>query len=150
MSRKIEDLTPEAQALCYRFAGRMAEIGIPWMLTRTRSTANEQAALHAQGRLPLDAVNRLRAIVKWQPIREKENFIVTWTMKSKHLIGEAFDIAILLDGVPTWEPKVNVNKNDILDYVEAGQIGEEIGLVWGGRFKNRADAPHFQLKEVPT
>jgi len=146
MSRKIEDLVPEMQEKALRFAGRMAEVGLPWMLTRTRSAQAEQVALYAQGRQPLVDVNRLRAMVKWQPIRESENFVVTWTMKSKHLEGKAFDIAILNDGLPSWDHKVNVNENDLPDYLEAGQIGEEVGLVWGGRFK-KPDSPHFQLKE---
>jgi peptidoglycan L-alanyl-D-glutamate endopeptidase CwlK len=113
------------------FAIRMAEIGLPWMLTRTRCTKEEQAALYAQG-------------------RTKPGLVVTWTLKSRHIDGEAFDIAILADGQPTWDPKVSVNDNDDPDYLEAGQIGESIGLEWGGRFKDgkgrpRPDAPHFQL-----
>jgi hypothetical protein len=147
MSRKIEDLVPEMQSKAREFAGRMAEVGIPFMFTRTRSTVKEQAALYAQGRRDLAEVNLLRAVVGWSPIREKENRRVTWTMKSRHLDGEAFDIAILSDGQPTWDEKVSVNDNDEPDYLEAGQIGEAIGLTWGGRFKN-CDPCHFQLKEA--
>lgn len=147
MSRQIKDLTPAMQEKAREFAGLMAEAAVAWMITRTRSTLEEQTALHAQGRLDLATVNRLRAAVKWMPIRESENaYTVTDTMKSKHLIGEAFDFAIMLDGTPTWNIKVSVNENDVPDYFEAGQIGEHLGLVWGGRFKKR-DLPHFQLKE---
>jgi hypothetical protein len=148
MSRKIEDLVPEMQVLIREFAGLMAVAAIPWMITRTQSTLAEQEAIHAQGRKPLIEVNRLRKIVGWGPLREKENtYCVTWTMKSRHLKGEAFDIAILSDGQPTWDVKVNVNKNDKPDYEEAGEIGESIGLVWGGRFKNE-DCSHFELRRV--
>lgn len=108
------------------FAGRMAEIGIPFMLTRTRCTKEEQAALYAQG-------------------RTKPGLIVTWTLKSRHINGEAFDIAIINDGQPIWVLKVNVNANDVGDYYEAGQIAEAIGLEWGGRFKPKPDYCHFQL-----
>jgi peptidoglycan L-alanyl-D-glutamate endopeptidase CwlK len=145
MSRKIADLVPEMQEKAKEFAAKMAEVGIPFMFTRTRATVAEQTALYAQGRQDLAEVNRLRAIVGWSPIRARENsYKVTWTMKSRHLDGEAFDIAILSDGQPTWDAKVNVNHNDIPDYVEAGQIAESIGLTWGGRFKN-ADLPHLEL-----
>jgi len=145
MSRKIEDLVPVMQDKAREFSGLMAEAGIPFMLTRTRATVDEQTALYAQGRKDLAEVNRLRAVVGWSPIRVRENsYKVTWTMKSRHIDGEAFDIAILADGQPTWEPKVNVNHNDIPDYAEAGQIAESIGLTWGGRFKN-ADCPHIEL-----
>lgn len=128
MSRKIEDLTPEAQAEYYLFAGKMGEVGIPFMLTCTYRSQAEQDELWGHGR-------------NGDP-RPK----VTWTRKSKHTDRTAFDIAILSDGQPCWDVKVSVNKNDIPDYTEAGQIGESIGLVWGGRFKN-ADFPHFQLRE---
>lgn len=131
MSRKIEDLVPAMQEKARVFAGRMAEIGIPFMFTRTRCTKDEQTGLYAQG-------------------RTKPGLIVTWTLKSRHIDGEAFDIAILNDGKPDWRDKVSVNENDVPDYLEAGQIGESIGLEWGGRFKNnkgkpRPDAAHFQL-----
>jgi peptidoglycan L-alanyl-D-glutamate endopeptidase CwlK len=131
MSRKIDDLDPRMKEKFLQFAGKMSEVGIPFMLTRTRCTKEEQAALYAQG-------------------RTKPGLVVTWTLKSRHIDGEAFDIAILNDGKPTWNTKISVNENDAPDYLEAGQIGESLGLEWGGRFKNnkgnpRPDAAHFQL-----
>ena len=128
MSRRVDDLVPEMQSKMREFAGVMAERGVPFMLTRTLCTPKEQADLYAQG-------------------RTKPGNIVTWTLKSRHLLGEAFDIAILKDGKPVWDTKVDVNKDGIFDYLEAGQIGEEIGLVWGGRWA-KPDYPHFQLGEV--
>jgi peptidoglycan L-alanyl-D-glutamate endopeptidase CwlK len=126
MSRKIEDLIPEMQTKAREFAGRMAEIGIPFMFTCTYRSQSDQDELWSHGRNG-DA-------------RPK----VTWTKKSKHTDRTAFDIAILNNGQPVWDVKVNVNENDLPDYQEAGQVGESIGLVWGGRFKN-ADCPHFEL-----
>jgi peptidoglycan L-alanyl-D-glutamate endopeptidase CwlK len=133
MSRKVEDLVSTMREKFRIFAGRMAEIGIPFMLTRTRCTKAEQAELYAQG-------------------RTKPGLIVTWTLKSRHIDGEAFDIAILNDGKPIWDTKISVNENDVPDYLEAGQVGESIGLEWGGRFRNskgrpRPDAAHFQLSK---
>lgn len=126
MSRKVEDLAPGLQLAFLRFAGRMAEVGIPFMLTCTYRTQEEQDALYAQG-------------------RTKPGPIVTWTRKSRHTQRTAFDIAILSDGQPTWSMKISVNENDVPDYLEAGQIGEEFGLEWGGRWR-KPDYPHFQLK----
>lgn len=45
-----------------------------------------------------------------------------------------------------WDPKTDVNKNQIPDYVELGMLAESIGLTWGGRFKSR-DFVHFELRE---
>lgn len=126
-SRKVIDLDPRMQAKAMLFATRMAESGLPFMFTSTRRTAEEQAALYGVGR---------RGIPGEKP--------VTWTLKSKHIDGLAFDIAILADGKPNWDTKVNVNQNDIPDYIEAGRIGRQCGLIWGGDF---GDLPHFEYRE---
>lgn len=128
MSRKIEDLVPEMQFKAREFAGRMAEVGIPFMWTCTYRSQQEQDELWGHGR------------------NGDKRPQVTWTRKSKHTQRTAFDIAILNDGQPCWDLKVSVNENDVGDYYEAGHIGEELGLEWGGRFR-KPDYCHFQLKE---
>jgi peptidoglycan L-alanyl-D-glutamate endopeptidase CwlK len=155
-SRKIEDGVPELQEKYHLFSVKMGTAGIPFMLTRVACFVNEQVALYSQGRQPLDVVNFLRRTAGLSPIPFTENcHNVTWTLASKHIIdlddgnpdndkARAFDIAILKYGMPVWDLKVNVNKNDIPDYNEAGQIGESVGLKWGGRFP-KPDRPHFQI-----
>ncbi len=130
-SRKINDCAPELQDLARLFAVRMAEQGIPFMFTCTRRTQQEQDDLWAQG-------------------RTKPGKVVTWTRKSKHIDGNAFDIAILKNGKPTWDLKTSVDGDSVADYIEAGEIGESVGLKWGGRFKDRfgdscPDFPHFEI-----
>ena len=124
-SRKIEDLVPAMQEKARAFAAEMASAGVPFIFTCTRRTAEEQAELYARG-------------------RTKPGPKVTWTLKSRHIDGEAFDIVICKAGVPEWDVKVDVDEDGIPDYTEAGQIGESIGLVWGGRWRT-PDFPHFQL-----
>mgnify|MGYP003395680363 CR=1 FL=1 len=126
-SRKIGDLVPEMQEKALAFAGTMAEAGVPFIFTCTRRTLAEQEELYARGRT--------------KPGRK-----VTWTLKSKHLDGLAFDIVICKDGIPDWDVKADVDEDGIPDYTEAGQIGEACGLVWGGRWET-PDFPHFELKE---
>lgn len=127
MSRKIEDCTPELIEKYELFAGKMAEAGIDFMLTCARRTQAEQDALYAQG-------------------RTTPGKIVTWTRKSNHSEGRAFDIAIVKDGKPVWDLKVSVDGDDIPDYQQAGEIGESVGLKWGGRWK-KPDYPHFEVAE---
>jgi peptidoglycan L-alanyl-D-glutamate endopeptidase CwlK len=50
------------------------------------------------------------------------------------------------NGKVSWDIKADVNHDEIPDYDEAGQIGESVGLEWGGRFST-PDRPHFQLKK---
>jgi peptidoglycan LD-endopeptidase CwlK len=124
MTRNISDLIPEMQEKFKNFAAKMAEAAIPFMVTCTYRTQEEQDELYAKGRTAPGPA-------------------VTWVPRSRHTQRDAFDIAILRSGQPTWALKVSVNGNDIPDYQEAGQIGESVELVWGGRW-NHADYPHFQ------
>jgi peptidoglycan L-alanyl-D-glutamate endopeptidase CwlK len=125
-SRKIEDLVPELQELYWKFHQAMEDAGLPYMITCTKRSQEEQDALYEQG-------------------RTKPGKIVTWTHKSRHIDGEAFDIAITKDGQPIWDIKVDVDKDNEPDYNEAGEIGEQVGLEWGGKFPS-PDRPHFQLR----
>ena len=125
-SRLVSDLTPKMQEKFKEFAALMAEERIPFILTSTYRTQEEQEALWARGRtIP-------------------HTKVVTWTKHSRHTDREAFDIAIMRNGRPVWDLKVNVNNDDIGDYFEAGVLGEYIGLVWGGRFSS-PDYCHFEL-----
>lgn len=157
-SRDIKDLTPTMQLLYANFAMAMAAAGHPFIVTSTARMTKTQIALYAQSRQSLDEVNALRKIAGMPPITEKENQKpVTWTLKSMHLIdlddsdpnndkSKAFDIALVDPKNPKaviWNTKVDVDGDKVPDYIEAGKIGESVGLVWGGRWKN-PDYPHFQ------
>lgn len=154
-SRKISDCTPALQAKYKLFEAAMKEACIPFLVTCTARTVKEQIALYAQGRETLLDTNILREIAGLPPISAvQNNHKVTWTLKSNHIIdlddadpgndlSRAFDIAIVRDGKPVWDVKVNANKNEIPDYLEAGKIGESVGLRWGGRFKT-PDMCHFE------
>jgi len=156
-SRKIEDLVPKLQMLYYQFKAKMDLAKIPFIVTCTARTVKEQVALYAQGRQSLSEVNVLRAQAQLPLITEVENKNkVTSTLQSKHLVdledpittndkSSAFDIAILKNGKATWDLKINVNNNEIPDYMEAGKIGQSVGLIWGGSWINFKDYPHFQL-----
>ena len=129
MSRNIEDLTSETQEKYWLFDAGMKQASIDFIVTCTRRTKEKQFSLYCQG-------------------RTKPGKIVTWTLNSRHLRGTAFDIAILVDGKLLWNPDLDVDKDGVPEYTEAGQIGESVGLKWGGRFTNK-DAPHFELNEKP-
>jgi len=154
--RDISKLTPMLRTKYYEFHDLMTEIGIPYTVTCTARELKDQVALYAQGRQPLLEVNDLRRLAKMPSITEEENKRrVTWTLKSKHLINlddkditndlaKAFDIVILNNGKVDWNYKVDVNYDHISDYSQAGNIGESVGLVWGGRFKT-PDYCHFEI-----
>lgn len=154
--KSIAAMSPDLLVLYKQFEAAMAKAGLPFILTSVARTVKEQAALYCQGRDPLSIVNAMRKAAGMTSIKQADNKKVTWTLMSKHIIdledgieannwSRAFDIAITDGKIPTWNTKVNVNKNEIPDYEEAGKIGKSIGLVWGGDFKKTPDYPHFQL-----
>ena len=117
MSRNIEDLTGEMQQKYSEFSERMRDAGEDFILTCGYRYQSEQDALYAQG-------------------RTTPGKIVTKVKKSRHTDREAFDIAVLKNGKISWNNA---------DYEPAGQIGENVGLVWGGSWKTFKDFPHFEL-----
>jgi len=96
---------------------RLAAEGLTFKVTSGNRTQAEQDALYAQG-------------------RTKPGVVVTWTRKSRHIGGRAIDLTLFSGKNPVWESR---------HYDTAGRIGEELGLVWGGRWKRTPDKPHFEL-----
>ena len=124
-NRKIDELLPELQDKYILFRETMTEAGLDFIITCTKRTQEEQNELYAQGRT--------------KPGRK-----VTWTLKSKHIEGKAFDILIIKNGKAQWDTNIDTNDNEKSDWREAGEIGESVGLKWGGRFKT-PDMPHFEI-----
>jgi len=153
-SRKIEDCTRSVQEKFRAFSKAMYDACIPFVITCTARNVDEQVALYAQGRKPLDEVNRLRVLAGLPQISGSQNNKVTWTLNSNHIVdlddgnpnndkSRAFDIALVKDKKAHWDIKADVNGDQIPDYIQAGRIGEACGLRWGGRFSN-PDYSHFE------
>lgn len=115
--RRIDSLEPSLQPKARRLVELAAAAGVELVVTEGRRTLERQRELYAQG-------------------RTTPGPIVTWTMNSKHLTGEAFDVAVRVDGKLTWP-------DDDALWERIGQIGESVGLRWGGRWEQR-DRPHFE------
>jgi len=158
-SRKIEDLTLSMQKKFALFKAKMDAAKISFIVTCTARSVKEQQALYSQGRQSLEEINVLRKMAGLAPITASEaKNKVTWTLASRHIVdlddgnisndkSRAFDIVITKDGKATWDIKVDVNKDNQPDYMQAGKIGEDVGLKWGGRFKS-PDYPHFEDSEI--
>ena len=115
--KNLATVQPQLQRLGRELLRRLAAEGLTFKVTSGNRTKEEQAALYAQG-------------------RTKPGPIVTWTMKSRHIGGRAIDLTLFSGKNPVWESR---------HYDRAGVIGEELGLVWGGRWKRTPDRPHFEL-----
>lgn len=127
MKDRTEGLFPPLLDKAVLLVHLCKERDIPIIVTQGLRTIEQQNALYAQGRtIPGNVVTYARG------------------GESYHNYGLAFDIAVLKDGTPTWDTKIDIDQNDVSDYVDVGEIGELIGLEWGGRWK-KSDMPHFQM-----
>lgn len=119
MSRDISLLHPNLQIMAHELIRHCKNNGINIGISQTLRTKAEQDNLYAQG-------------------RTKPGKIVTNVQYpySKHCWGVAFDVFVQRNGKAIW---------DTAAYRPVGDLGERIGLVWGGRWRNFPDAPHFEL-----
>lgn len=143
LSRRIEDLHPTLQRMYEKLEAACQRLRIDIIPTSTLRTEAEQLALYAQGRKNLKTVNYIRATAGLGPITRKRNRIVTHALSSIHQFGLAFDICIIKGGLAVWDVKADTNKNNKTDYEEVGELGEALGLTWGGRFTH-PDLVHFE------
>lgn len=93
-------------------------------ISQTLRTKAEQDEIYAQGRIK---PGKIVSNVKYP--------------NSMHCWGVAFDVFVQRGGKAIW---------DTAAYKPVGEIGESLGLEWGGRWQNFPDAPHFELPGYNT
>ena len=128
MSRSLQDLHPEVRWRAEKLIQSATDILVPILIYFTLRQFSEQEMLYDQG-------------------RTKPGRIVTNAKagQSYHNYGLAFDFAILQDQI-LWDTKTDINADQIPDYQQVGELGEDLGLQWGGRFKSlKGDYGHLQM-----
>lgn len=146
--RMLCELAPSAQAAFQAFFERLdKEIGDDrYIAFEGRRSVRTQEAYYAQGRQPLADVNNLRKAAGLYLLRsERDNLMITWTLKSKHIDGLAMDV-LPADGAgnPTW---------DLAHYRGAFETirdcgfaaGLECGADWAAP---KTDWPHYEVKDA--
>ena len=125
MSRHLDDLDADVRRLALQLRQECLTQGIKIMFAQTYRTAEEQAALYAQGRtVPGKIVTNAPPGYSWHEFRR------------------AFDVAEE-DRTPSDIGAPGLGPEDEAWWNKVGDIGEAIGLEWGGRWKH-PDRPHFQ------
>src|SRR3990167_7467249 len=117
MSRALNDLSPRFRPLAVELLARLTESGIMVLVVDTLRTPAEHAANLANG--------------------------VSWTKHSKHLDGEAIDLAPYEVYALHGADKLKWDASDPV-WLKMGQIGEALGLRWGGRWQT-PDLGPFEL-----
>jgi len=142
--KKLEELSTIAQPIFRDFLNLLdAELGEDrYVVFEARRSVLVQEAYYAQGREPLTEVNkkRLAAGGLYLLQSERDNYVITWTLKSKHIDGLAMDV-LPADGKgnPTW---------DLAHYykffVTIRDCAKKAGLTCGADW-NPPDWPHYQI-----
>jgi len=106
-----------------------------------------QEAYYAQGREPVEKVNKLRKKAGLWLLRTHDDNgnlinhkIITWTLQSKHIDGFAMDV-LPVDGSgnPTWDLAHYYNYFKIIR-----DCGRAVGLICGASW-NPPDWPHYEI-----
>lgn len=110
---------------------RAEAAGIPMRLISGRRTPREQLDLYAKGRELREGV--------W--VVTAPELVITRALpdQSPHCAGAAYDAApVGPGGQVLWE------RLDLFE--QLGQLGQDVGLVWGGSWPRFRDMPHFELR----
>lgn len=119
MSRKLDDLSPRMKPLAIELIARCVEQGIMVMIVDTLRTPAEHTENLKNG--------------------------VSWIKRSKHLDGNAIDLAPYEQYALHGPDKLKWDASDPV-WLKIGQIGEQVGLLWGGRWVKTPDLGHFELR----
>lgn len=144
MSRSIDDLHDDIAPKAHAFLAACARQGIDVLVTCTYRSHEEQADLYAQGRAKPG-----RIVTYAKPGESKHNF----RSSNGTPASKAFDIVPLRHGKAIWGTSGNGIDTDPTDddtddlelWQRIGDIGEQCGLAWAGRWTKFREFPHFEV-----
>ena len=123
---KLQTLEPHVRKKVEKLLLKAKKKGIQLKIMSAYRDCEEQNGLYAQG-------------------RTKPGKIVTNAKcgQSDHNMAVAVDVVPVIDGKPTWDvPEAT--------WLQIGELGESVGLKWGGRWKSFKDRPHFYDRQGKT
>jgi hypothetical protein len=143
--KMLAELDPAARPVFENFLERLDKaLGDDrYIVFEGRRRTEVQNAYYAQGRESLEEVNKKRAAAGLYLLQsERDNYVITWTLFSKHIAGLAMDV-LPVDGRgnPTW---------DLAHYRKSFETirncGKQAGLVCGADWSPNADWPHYEIR----
>ena len=146
MSKLISELAPNMQNKA-RLAWetmqndtRLKSYGVDGIaISETKRELAVQMAYYSRGRMDPKDVRMMYAVAGlYDPSDIECRTINTNTLRSKHIQGLAIDLVPVKDGQYWWNAPQQV-------WERMGEIGENCGLKWGGRWKDLQDCPHFEI-----
>ena len=126
ITRDIKALRPPVRELAERLIAECEKQGLKIIVTQTLRTLEAQKEYYSWGRTKLNPhTAKMTKVTNADGVR----------VKSKHQLGEAFDICIGIKG----------REYDTILLRQAGRIGMSLGLIWGGTWASFMDMPHFEF-----
>lgn len=160
-SRSLNDLHPFARRRAGAFRDACAKKGIDVLIYCTARTPQEQAMLYRTNRPYVAIEAAYFKLKKWrletmaevlmsvpaQPGRTGKKRTNAMPGLSFHQVHRfrgssgamAVDFVPMRDGKPRW--------NDAILYRRAGEIGEDMGLTWSGRWERFKETCHVQFDD---
>lgn len=107
-------------------------------ISETKRDLTVQMAYYSRGRMKdsADVKAMYKAAGLYTPSETECKTPNTWTLSSRHIIGQAIDFVPVKNGNLWWNAPV-----EVLNVM--GKIGKSCGLEWGGDWKQK-DYFHFQ------
>jgi len=119
-SRSLDDLIPPAKERVERFLSLCKDEGIDLLVTSTYRDNESQNALYEQGRTTAGkVVTNAKAGDSWH----------NWRC--------AVDVVPMVNGKSNWDGLYPI-------WDQIGQLGEQAGLEWAGRWRTFKELAHFQ------
>ena len=119
-SRSLDELVPPAKERVDHFLRLCKENNIDLLVTSTYRDHESQSALYEQGRTKAGkVVTNAKAGDSWH----------NWRC--------AIDVVPLINGKPNWDSSDPV-------WARIGELGEQAGLEWAGRWRTFKELAHFQ------
>jgi peptidoglycan L-alanyl-D-glutamate endopeptidase CwlK len=133
--RTLTALTAQAQTACAYFLEKCQAQNLPVLITETYRSQARQNYLYCQGRTPAACIQKGLPKDFATTHANPNAAIVTWTLKSRHTTGLAWDVCKNLKGHAYDDPDF---------FRQIGQIAQDLGLIWGGTW-DTPDTPHIEL-----
>lgn len=135
MSRRLEDLHPDVAVMARTLLAACEVDGIDLLCTCTWRSHEEQAALYAQGRTAPGKI-----VTNAKPGQSSHNHTAGGRPASL-----ALDVVPLRNGKAVW----NTTGADGQLWKRVGELGEQAGLAWAGRWTRFKEYPHFEHPRAP-
>jgi peptidoglycan LD-endopeptidase CwlK len=119
---------------------KSALLGVKPQLVAVVELAHAKLALRDDG-LSFEVTEGLRDVARQQRLVAAG---ASRTLKSKHLTGDAVDLAATLDGKVHWDWPLYHRLAKAMKSA-ATELG--VSIVWGGDWTNFRDGPHFEVAQ---